>query len=237
MQPIDPNPTGSLMHSMRARPRCLLNFRALKAGNPLTRICRGRMENGMIFSRRFLVIMAALSSVGCVGFRSTPEWHRALDRHTDQLGYRNWIVVAEASFPAQSRRGIHQVNAAVDIPEALDYVLGSLEQKENVRPRLYLPRELRSVENDYAPGIDYFRKRLESALHGYEPTELEQQSLLTLLEDANRSFDVLVIRTTTPLPYSSVFIELQPGYWDADAENRLREKIDREYAEKNVRRR
>ena len=237
MQPIDPNPTGSLMQSMRARPRCLRNFRALKAGNPLTRICRRRMENGMIFNRRFLVIVAALSSVGCVGFRSTPEWHRALDRHTDQLGYRNWIVVAEASFPAQSRPGIHQVNAAVDIPEALDYVLGSLEQKENVRPRLYVPRELRSVENDYAPGIDYFRKRLESALHGYEPTELEQQSLLTLLEDANRSFDVLVIRTTTPLPYSSVFIELQPGYWDADAENRLREKIDREHAEKNVRRR
>ncbi len=232
---IDPNLTGRPMESMRAKPRCLRNFRALTSGNPLTRNYRGRKENGMIFGCRFLVLMAVVSSLGCMGFPTTPEWHRALDRHTDQLGYRNWIVVAEASFPAQSRPGIHQVNAAVDIPEALDYVLGSLEQKENVRPRLYVPRELRSVENDYAPGIDYFRKRLENSLHGYEPTELEQQSLLTLLEDANRSFDVLVIRTTTPLPYSSVFIELQPGYWDADAENRLREKIDREHTEKNVR--
>ena len=49
---------------------------------------------------------------------------------------------------------------------------------------------------------------MRAALHSYETTEIEQQSLLTLLEDANRSFDVLVVRTPTALPYSSVFIEL-----------------------------
>ena len=210
-------------------------FHDSHAGIPLTGNGEARKETRVELCRHFLVVLAALSSFGCVGFAYTPDWQKAVDRHTDQLGYRNWIVVAEASFPAQSRTGIHQVKAAVDIPEALDYVLESLEQKENVRPRLYVPRELRSVENDFAPGIDFFRKRLENSRHGYEPTELEQQSLLTLLEDANRSFDVLVIRTTTPLPYSSVFIELQPGYWDADAENRLREKIEREHNEKNVR--
>jgi hypothetical protein len=55
------------------------------------------------------------------------------------------------------------------------------------------------------------------------------------MEDANRSFDVLVIRTPTALPYSSVFLELQPGYWDVDSETRLREKIARERLEKIVR--
>jgi hypothetical protein len=159
-------------------------------------------------------------------------WRGAVDHQAGQLGYRNWIVIAEASFPAQSRPGVHQVTAPVEIPEALDYVLHALEQTEDLHPQIYATRELRSVENDCAPGIDEFRKRLKVSLHGRETTELDQQSLLTLLEDANRSFDVLVIRTQSALPYSSVFLELQPGYWDAESEARLRERIDRERRQK-----
>ncbi len=163
------------------------------------------------------------------------SWKWAVQSQVAQLGYRNWIVIAESSFPAHSRHGVRQVPAPVEITEALDYVLFSLERTENVRPNLYVSRELRSVENDFAPGIDDLRKKLESALHGHTPTELDHQSLLTLVEDANRSFDVLVIRTQTALPYSSVFIELQPGYWDADSEARLRERIEHERLQKLVR--
>ena len=152
-----------------------------------------------------------------------------------QLGYRNWIVISEASFPAQNRVGIRQVTTTAEIPEALDYVLRTLEQTQHVRPQLYLTRELRALENNYTPGIDEHRRRVRAALHSYETTEIEQQSLLTLLEDANRSFDVLVVRTPTALPYSSVFIELQPGYWDAESETRLRERISRERMERLAR--
>lgn len=166
---------------------------------------------------------------------SQSSWKGAVDHQVAQLGYRNWIVVAEASFPAHSRAGVRQVPAPVEIPEAVDYVLNALERTEHLRPRVYLTRELRSVENDFAPGVDVFRERILGSLHGHEVTELEQRSLLTLLEDANRSYDVLVIRTQTALPYTSVFLELQPGYWDADSESRLRDTIDRERMQKLVR--
>lgn len=190
----------------------------------------------MVVRRGLLVLGAALLSLGCAGMRNDPSsWQQAVQMQASQLGYRNWIVIAEASFPAHNRPGTRQVNAPVDIPEALDYVLTTLEQTENVRPQIYVPRELRSVENDFAPGIEELRKRLQGSLHGHETTELDQQSLLTLLEDANRSFDVLVIRTPTALPYSSVFLELQPGYWDVDSETRLRERIERERMQKIVR--
>ena len=189
----------------------------------------------MVCCRGFLALGAAFLSLGCASIQKGPPWHAAVDRQAGPLGYRNWIVIAEASFPAQNRPGIRQVTASVEVPEALDYVLNALEQTENVRPHIYVPRELRSVENDFAPGIDELRKRLKDSLHGHETAELEQQSLLTLLEDANRSFDVLVIRTTTALPYSSVFLELKPGYWDVDSETRLREKIERERMQKIVR--
>ncbi|MEO7100443.1 MAG: RbsD/FucU domain-containing protein [Luteolibacter sp.] len=189
----------------------------------------------MVVCRTFIALGVALLSLGCANMQRDNTWQAAVDRQAGQLGYRNWIVIAEASFPAQSRPGVRQVNASCEVPEALDYVLKALEQTENVRPQVYVTREIRSVENDFAPGVDDLRKRMQGALHGHETTELDQQSLLTLLEDANRSFDVLVIRTTTALPYSSVFLELQPGYWDVDSETRLRDKIARERMEKIVR--
>ncbi|MES2657145.1 MAG: RbsD/FucU domain-containing protein [Verrucomicrobiota bacterium] len=189
----------------------------------------------MVVCRHLLAFGVAVLSLGCAGMRADNTWQAAVQRQAGQLGYRNWIVIAEASFPAHSRPGIRQVTAPVDVPEALDYVLTTLEQTESVRPQVYVPRELRSVENDFAPGIDELRKKLETSFHGHERTELDQQSLITLLEDANRSFDVLVIRTTTALPYSSVFLELQPGYWDVDSETRLRDRIERERMQKIVR--
>jgi len=189
----------------------------------------------MVVCRVFLALGVAVLSLGCASMPHDNTWQAAVDRQAGQLGYRNWIVIAEASFPAQSRPGVRQVSAPVEVPEALDYVLKALEQTENVRPQVYVTRELRSVENDFAPGIEDLRKRMQGALHGHETTELDQQSLITLMQDANRSFDVLVIRTTSALPYSSVFLELQPGYWDVDSETRLRDKIARERMEKIVR--
>jgi hypothetical protein len=189
----------------------------------------------MVLCRGLLAFGVAVLSVGCAGMPPDNTWQAAVNRQAGQLGYRNWIVIAEASFPAYSRPGLRQVTAPVEVPEALDYVLGVLEQTENVRPHVYVTREVSSVENDFAPGVDEYRKRVESAFHGHERTVLDQQSLLTLMQDANRSFDVLVIRTNTALPYTSVFLELQPGYWDVDSETRLRDKIARERMEKIVR--
>lgn len=183
--------------------------------------------------RIFPLLSVCLGAVVTLGSCAWPDleeagWKAAVDKQVAQLGYRNWIVVAEASFPAYNRLGVRQVNADVEIPEALDYVLHVMERTENTRPNVYVARELRSVENDYAPGIQPFRERITGALHGHETTQIDHQSLLLLLEDANRSFDVLIIRTQTALPYSSVYLELLPGYWDADSEQRLRERIESE---------
>jgi D-ribose pyranose/furanose isomerase RbsD len=189
----------------------------------------------MISGLRRWLIFLPLAVAGC-GWVPRPEgWRGELAMQASQLGYRNWIVIAEASFPAHSRPGVRQINANEEIPVVLDEVLRTLEQTEHVTPRVYVARELRAVENDYAPGIDEFRKELLTAMHAHEATELEQQSLFTLVEDATKSFEVLVIRTTTALPYTSVFLELQPGYWSAESESHLREQLERQRMEKLAR--
>jgi len=179
-----------------------------------------------------LSMIAVLLTVGCGPLSDPDDWKASVSRQVNQLGYRNWIVIAEASFPAHNRPGFRQVNSTAEVPEVVDFVLNSIEQTQHVRPRVYLTRELRSVENDFAPGIDELRNQIKASLHGHESTELDQQSLITLLESANQSFDVLVIRTPTALPYTSVFMELQPGYWDAESEERLRQRISRERMER-----
>ena len=189
----------------------------------------------MKFTRAILALIIAAASAGCGPMGGARDWKGSVDNHVNQLGYRNWIVVSEASFPAHSRVGVRQVNADAEVPEVVDYVLNALERTQKVRPNVYLTREMRAVENDFAPGIDQMRQRIADSLHGHEATELDQQSLITLLDAANQSYDVLVIRTPTALPYTSVFLELQPGYWDAESEDRLRERIRRERAEKLAR--
>lgn len=179
-----------------------------------------------------LIVFPVLLLLTTCGLTSKDGWKAAVEVQTAQLGYRNWIVIAEASFPAHSRPGTRQINAYEPIPVVLDEVLRTLERTEHVRPRIYTPRELRAVENDFAPGVDEYRKVLDGALHGHEVTELDQDSLITLVQDAQKSFDVLVIRTTTALPYSSVFLELQPGYWDGESEQRLRTDMQRSRMEK-----
>lgn len=185
--------------------------------------------NSALFSLNILALMAC---AGCGALQGSRDWKGSVNQQVSQLGYRNWIVISEASFPAHSRPGTRQVISDAEVPEVVDYVLHALEQTQHVRPQIYLTREMRSVENDFAPGIDTMRERIRESLHGHEPTELDQQSLITLLESANQSYDVLVIRTPTALPYTSVFLELQPGYWDSESEDRLRERITRERLER-----
>ncbi len=37
-----------------------------------------------------------------------------------------------------------------------------------------------------------------------------------------KTFHILVLKTRMTIPYTSVFIRLECGYWSADAEKRLR---------------
>ncbi|KAB2641953.1 MAG: hypothetical protein DVB25_00060 [Verrucomicrobia bacterium] len=189
----------------------------------------------MRIGQSLMVLGLAVSSLGCELVHHGDAWKVAVANQVGQLGYRNWIVIAEPSLPAQNRPGIRQVTTNVEIPEVVDYVLDTLEQTQRVRPQIYLTREQRAIDNEYTPGIDEHRRQLATALRSHETTELEQQSLLTLLEDASQNFNILVIRTPTALPYTSVFIELQPGYWDAESETRLRERISRERIDKLAR--
>ncbi|NWK56356.1 hypothetical protein HW115_12100 [Verrucomicrobiaceae bacterium N1E253] len=154
-------------------------------------------------------------------------WIPTLRQELGYLGARNWVVIAEAAFPVQSRRGLRVIQLDADIPEVLEGVEDVIEEKHHVKPRVFVTAELENVPYDYAPGVNAYRKNLEAALHGRETVQLDNDMLMRLLGDTSKSYRVLVIKTRTAVPYSSVFVELGSGYWDAESEAAMRTSMEK----------
>jgi len=153
-------------------------------------------------------------------------WKNDLKSEIQALGYRNWIVVADASFPFYNRPGIRTVSAPVETPEVITEIISAIDKTQHVKPQFYVARELRAIKNDRAPGVTKYRQDLKSSLIGYSPRELDESTLNRLLQGTSSSYAVLVIKTQTALPYSAVFIELDSGYWDGEAERELRQALE-----------
>ena len=174
-----------------------------------------------------LILAYTLGLAGCSSSQKDPprSWTRVIKSELQALGYRNWIVIGDAAFPVHSRPGVRTIIIEDTIPVVLGEILEELERVQNVGPRIYLPRELAEIPNDRAPGIEEYRRILNKSLRGYPTREMEFRSLSLLLEDSANKFTVLVFKTTTALPYSGVFIELDSGYWDQDSERELRDRL------------
>jgi hypothetical protein len=110
---------------------------------------------------KIATLACSLFLVGC-GIENLepipPRWGPAVTQELNALGFGNWIVVAEASFPVHSGRGVRTVSLDAEIPEVVDYIVDSYDNAENVTPTFSTARELPFVQNDRAPGIDFFRR-------------------------------------------------------------------------------
>ncbi|MBK1853398.1 hypothetical protein JO972_00350 [Verrucomicrobiaceae bacterium 5K15] len=164
---------------------------------------------------------------GCANEPKTSQpWLSSIRQELGYLGARNWVVIGEAALPIQSRPGLRVIQVDADIPEVLDGLEQVIEEKHHVSPRIYVTSEMAKVPYDYAPGIKEHRKDLEQALHGRETVRLDNEILMKLVNDTSKSYRVLVIKTRTALPYSSVFVELGSGYWSAESESALRKNME-----------
>lgn len=145
-----------------------------------------------------------------------------LDERLPLYGHRNWIVVADAAYPAQARDGIETVASGGDQVEVLQNVLDRIDRATHVRPVIYVDRELDFVAEPDAAGVTAYRECLAILLKGHTTKRLPHEEIIALLDSAAQMFKVLIVKTTLTIPYTSVFIQLDCGYWSAEAEERLR---------------
>ena len=152
-----------------------------------------------------------------------PAWTDTLAGYIPALGHRNWIVVADSAFPLQISPGIETIVTGEDHFAVLAKVLKAVDEAKHLRPKIWLDKELSFVTEDLAPGADDVRRRLDEALKGRGAAPVLHEELIARLDQAGKAFKIVMVKTTLAVPYTSVFLELDCGYWGPDAEAKMRE--------------
>ncbi len=153
-------------------------------------------------------------------------WKERLAAELPLLGHRNWIVVADSAYPAQTRPGIETVYAGGDHADAVRTVLEAVDAARHVQAVPMVDAELQAVAEADAPGVEAFRQKLDRLLEGRPVRTMPHEDIIRQLDDAARLFRVLVIKTDLTVPYTSVFVQLDCGYWSPEKEARLRRALE-----------
>jgi L-fucose mutarotase/ribose pyranase (RbsD/FucU family) len=153
------------------------------------------------------------------------EWEHELQKLLPLYGHRNWIVVADSAYPAQSKPGIETIVSGASQLEAVRKVLAAIGAKRHVRANIYLDKELEFVGEADAPGVSQYRKQLHELMAGAHTIPLLHEQIIAKLDQVSQVFRVLILKTDLTIPYTSVFFELDCAYWPADAEGRMRKTM------------
>jgi len=157
-------------------------------------------------------------------------WRARFDELLPLLGHRNWIAVVDSAYPLQTSEGIETVETDGDQLEVVRRVVREVAEAKHLRPVVFTDAELKAVPEDDAPGVTYYRDQLNHFLDELNSGSLERQSLpheeiISKLDEAGKTFHILVLKTRMTIPYTSVFLRLDCGYWTEEQEKRLREKM------------
>jgi hypothetical protein len=156
---------------------------------------------------------------------SRRDWQIEMVQRLPLLGHRNWIVIADAAYPAQARAGIETVYVGGDQLDAVRHILRSVDAARHVRAVVYTDQELDHVSDEDAPGINQYRQQLQELLKDRQVASTPHEQIIEQLDKAAETFRVIVYKTDLTIPYTSVFIELDCGYWSETAEKRLRARM------------
>lgn len=171
----------------------------------------------------FAAVLLAMPLAAQTG--SGPSWKAILADRIPLLGHRNWIVIADSAYPAQSANGIETIVSNADHFEVLQIVLRALDRSRHVRAIVHLDEELAAVEDSDASGISAYREQLLALLGDRTLKREAHEQIISELGQVSQNFHVLIIKTNLTLPYTSVFLQLDCAYWNEDAERRLRSSL------------
>ena len=153
---------------------------------------------------------------------STDEWEQRLTELLPLYGHRNWIVIADAAYPLQASAGITTISTEVDHITIVERTLALIEASSHIRAKVHIDKELDWLTEEDANGITQLRQRLFKLMDRSKMQIMPHEEIIESLDDTARLFSVLIIKTRMNLPYTSVFLQLDCGYWNEDAEDRLR---------------
>lgn len=156
-------------------------------------------------------------------------WKQKLKEMLPLLGHRNWILVVDKAFPLQSAAGMTFIDTGRELQEVLAHVISEVNGSEHVKPVIYTDLELRFMDDGLCPGVEALRSDIysltSSAAEDSSVQEIPHDDIFAKLDAASELFGVVVLKTEAVMPYTSVFIELDCGYWDGEREKELRRRL------------
>jgi L-fucose mutarotase/ribose pyranase (RbsD/FucU family) len=181
-------------------------------------------------TRYAIILLALLSScehkpTPTSSNASKTTWQVRFDKELPLLGHRNWILVVDAAYPAQTAEGMEVINTNDNLGPVLQYVMSSLEASNHVRPTVYRDREWSFITEDKAKGAQALHTQTDGLLKERQVQTILHDSVFAKLDQASHLFKILVLKTNTAVPYSSVFLQLNCAYWNAQQEASLREEM------------
>lgn len=175
-----------------------------------------------IRSISILVVACLLFGVGSASSQDS-DWRAKVVSELPLMGHRNWIAVVDSAYPLQNSAGIETVETDGEQLDVVRTVLDSISKSKHVRPVIFTDAELKFVSEADAPGVTAYREALGHLLTGAQFMPHEQ--IIGKLDEAGKTFHILVLKTRMTIPYTSVFLRLDCGYWNDEQEKRLRERM------------
>jgi len=179
-------------------------------------------------NRTILIVVAFLFA----GQAHAENWKAIVSKRLPEFGHRNWIVVVDSAYPKQSAPGIETVNTGAGQLDVLRYVLTAIDAARHVQPKIMLDAELSSVPEKHAPGVEEYRTELKKLFEKRSVLTRQHEEIIGDLDEGARQFQILILKTDMTIPYTSVFIELECGYWTAEKETALRDAMNAARKEK-----
>lgn len=154
------------------------------------------------------------------------DWKSEVAETLKLFGHRNWIVIADGAYPQQSNTAIKTITIPASQLEAVNYVSQLIEEAGHVDANIFVDKELAYVPEKDAKGITAYRTKLDELLVGKPVKNMLHEDIIRELDESAKLFNVLIIKTDLAIPYTSVFYQLECGYWNAEAEENLRKTLN-----------
>ncbi len=172
-----------------------------------------------------LIVTLSLLFHGYLISAESKNWRNIVSEQLPLLGHRNWIVVVDSAYPLQNSPGINTVFVDEDQVEVVKEVLNQVTNAAHIQATIYLDSELRHVSENKASGISKYRNNLNELLSDKVVVRELHEAIIAKLDQAGETFNILVLKTPLLLPYTSVFFQLECGYWNAESEAALRKAM------------
>lgn len=183
--------------------------------------------------RTLFIVLLSFFILGSCGQSSEPltnkkaeaNWKEQFNQKMALLGHRNWIIIVDKAFPEQNAAGIIYINTNEKLLPVLKYALQQVHASGHVKPIIYRDQELEFITEQQSKGVEAFRKEEEKIWGALPVQTILHDGVFQKLDEASKLFKVVVLKTNETIPYSSVFLQLDCAYWNADKEAQLRKRM------------